>query len=166
MQHLLSGILSLKARNLIITQCEEEYNTNYWSCLFLFNSTIWIVRIEKETRRETVEAGLFNAGKSWYVSDILKSHAVRQKYYPKKCRASSLFSCGFAVSRLCFGVVEPAAIGEPKRRPRSCVNSASRDRNNDVTWNSFRTPKCETKTRFPNVGECRLLSNKKIRSKQ
>ena len=37
----------------------------------------------------------------------------------------TLFSCGFALTRLCFGVVEPAAIVEPKRKLRLKIRSAS-----------------------------------------
>ena len=41
------------------------------------------------------------------------TNAMREKSYPQKCRASSLFSYGFALTRTCFGAIEPVAIGEP-----------------------------------------------------
>ena len=79
-----------------------------------------------------------------------------QKYYPKKCRASSLFSCGFAVTRLCLGVVERAAIGEPKRKLRLKIRSASVTEIMTSLETLSERPNAKPTTRFPNVGECRL----------
>ena len=43
---------------------------------------------------------------------------MRDKYYPKKCRGSSLFSYGFASIQTCSWTVEAAAIGKFQRKLR------------------------------------------------
>ena len=70
-------------------------------------------------------------GKKTLPQSLQGTNAVREKYYPKKCRASSLFSYGFALTRTYFGAIEPAAIGEPQRKRRLKIRSAS------VTSNSI-----------------------------
>ena len=70
-------------------------------------------------------------GKKTLPQSLQGTNAVREKYYPKKCKASSLFSYGFALTRTYFGAIEPAAIGEPQRKRRLKIRSAS------VTSNSI-----------------------------
>ena len=47
-----------------------------------------------------------------------------RKILSSKCKASSFFSYGFALTRTYFGTIEPAAIGEPQRKRRLKIRSA------------------------------------------
>ena len=70
-------------------------------------------------------------GKKTLPQFLQGTNAVRENLKKKKRNAPSLFSYGFALTRTYFGAIEPAAIGEPQRKRRLKIRSAS------VTSNSI-----------------------------
>ena len=94
----------------------------FWESQSRSSRTFWVLAEGLCVRPE---------GKNTLPQSLQGTNAVREKYYPKKCKASSLFSYGFALTRTYFGAIEPAAIGEPQRKRRLKIRSAS------VTSNSI-----------------------------
>ena len=94
----------------------------FWESQSRSSRTFWVLAERLCVRPE---------GKNTLPQSLQGTNAVREKYYPKKCKASSLFSYGFALTRTYFGAIEPAAIGEPQRKRRLKIRSAS------VTSNSI-----------------------------